>query len=37
MYRHLPVVVLTGLAVAAAAPAKAEGAQFGYVYTAETT
>lgn len=37
MHRHLPVVVLTGLALAAAAPAAAEGAHFGYVYTAETT
>ena len=37
MHRHLPAIVLAGLAFAAAAPASAEGTEFGYVYTAETT
>ena len=37
MNRHLPAVIAAGLAVAAAVPAKAEGTEFGYLYTAETT
>lgn len=37
MCRHLPAVIAAGLAVATAAPANAEGADFGYTYTAEVT